>query len=474
MDKLINSRSVQRVFRDLMSSSNPMLGMAILSLLNALELYQGKKERHNLGAIIFIDLSVECILKAKLFQIDPGEFIDNQTHLGFSDVTKLDDKIQFLEDEKSFISKVHTARNKAQHRGSIPDSLSTLQFMQWDCKFLRRFAKDNFGLNLNSKVPSEQRITWLKLIREYRKKLSTVSFKLKRPLDVNYRCVEKWISDRVIESNKGFLGKDYKNSLLYSLRRYCKYLQMDPKTLIENAKKGLLSPDQDLKEFLTNIKTSPPYYNAITSFYRTNGIFVDLPRPEYHRKYKPKSITTEQLRKICNIADVENQSWILANSYMGLKTGEIGLLKVEDFHIKNWKTLKNIYPVKIRKEISGNYDYTTFIGVDAMQALKKYFDENTFRSQEIPWDYSQVKLNKKFKNYAIKARIINSQTDPYSITPKSLIIRLRKTLRDSGMRYDWIQYVLGAEYSGNRPLDQEIEMAYLEAFPHLKVSDISS
>lgn len=83
-----------------MSSTNPLLGMAVYSLANALELYQSNEpnnaERRRFGAIILMDLSVEYILKAKLYQLDQNEFMKKQQDLGFSDCIN-DDRIVFLE-----------------------------------------------------------------------------------------------------------------------------------------------------------------------------------------------------------------------------------------------------------------------------------------------------------------------------------------------------------------------------------------
>ena len=53
-----------------MSTANSVLGMAVYSLSNALELYQNNEERHRFGAIILTDLAVEYTLKAKLYQLN--------------------------------------------------------------------------------------------------------------------------------------------------------------------------------------------------------------------------------------------------------------------------------------------------------------------------------------------------------------------------------------------------------------------
>lgn len=101
--------------------TNPFFEWAILSLKNALELYQDKdqesKERHRFGALILMDLSVEYILKAKLYELKP-KFIENTRNLGFSDVINQNEiRILFLDDEENDLWTVHQVRNLAQHRG---------------------------------------------------------------------------------------------------------------------------------------------------------------------------------------------------------------------------------------------------------------------------------------------------------------------------------------------------------------------
>jgi hypothetical protein len=61
--------------------------MSVYSLINNIELYQKddqkEQERRRFGAIILMDNSVEHILKAKIYQFDPKEFMDNQNELNF-------------------------------------------------------------------------------------------------------------------------------------------------------------------------------------------------------------------------------------------------------------------------------------------------------------------------------------------------------------------------------------------------------
>jgi len=52
--------------------------MAIYSLLNSFEFFQRGEERHRQATIILMDLAVEYILKAKLYEASPVDFLEGQ------------------------------------------------------------------------------------------------------------------------------------------------------------------------------------------------------------------------------------------------------------------------------------------------------------------------------------------------------------------------------------------------------------
>lgn len=465
-----------------MSSTNPVLGMALYSLKNALELYQKRdpksEERRRFGAIILMDLAVEYILKAKIYQLDTARFLDKKADIGFADVMK-DKRIEFEDHEEQYLWEVHRIRNYAQHRVSIPDSLGVKTYLQWLCTFVKRFALDNFGLDINNEIEPKVKRTWVGLIGEMEK--LTVSEKFEGKVVeklTNFKAAKDWIRYRE-ENSKKRMRHEYRHYLLYQVNRFCKHVGLNPDDLVENIKAGRLSADELLSQFLKLYSSPSPTYIVINNFLTFHNIELHIPSPKYKQKIGDKRvITTDEIRKLCDVAekedDIQTKSWILANSYMGLKVGEITLLKVKDFHPERWneEKLKQVYPVKIRKEVSGQDDYTTFIGLDAMKVLKKYFEDEGFGPNSNPWGVSAARvLNSKFWNYAKQARIYLKRRK--TLVPQSLFERLKGILNDS-MKYEWACYVLGIRpYYGkeiqNSPLDDELAESYLKALPRLKV-----
>ncbi|MGA2683221.1 MAG: hypothetical protein ABSF44_15650 [Candidatus Bathyarchaeia archaeon] len=149
--------------------SNPFLGIAVYSLMDALEFFQKEDKRHRLGIIIMADLSVEYTLKAKLYQLKPAKYIESQQErLDYGEAMKQleENKVAISNDEKIYLAKVHGVRNFAQHRGAIPDSLSTCEYLKWVCRFVERFVKDNFSLDIKQVVSIDLKETLLQLLRD--------------------------------------------------------------------------------------------------------------------------------------------------------------------------------------------------------------------------------------------------------------------------------------------------------------------
>lgn len=451
-----------------MSSTNPVLGMSVYSLRNALELYQKNDERHRFGAIILMDLSVEYILKAKLYQLNAADFLDKQNEIGFSDVMK-DPRITFFDDEKKYLWKVHEIRNYAQHRVSIPDSLGAQQSMTWLCKFVKRFSWDNFEVDINDELEIELKRTWINLTTETDKTLDK-PFILIEQLE-NYKTIKDWIRHREESSKTGKLTWNNRYGLIHDLVKYCKYVRMNPDEIVEFAGKGMFNPDELFPELLKSVASPVHFYASVKSFLAYHKIALHISYPKYRRNNETREITVDEIRKLCSVADIEDRSWILANSYMGLNVNALTLLRVQDFYVDNWKTEKPIYPVKIRKEVSGK-DYTAFIGADAMHELKKFFDEKQFSSQDRPWNCIRpTVLNHKFRRCAKRCKIY--EKNGQLLSPRSNTLRLRRILKEE-MPYELACFVLGIKpykyREVNRPLDEEVTKAYEKALPKLQIN----
>jgi hypothetical protein len=467
-----------------MSSSNPYLGVAHYSLMNAIELFKkGEEERHRLGAIILIDLSVESALKAKLYELKPlgiQEEIFDFVEL----LNQIKINVPISNEEELKLRRVHEVRNSSQHGGSIPDSFNMCEYLKWASMFVKRFSIDNFGVNIDSKMPLNLRRILAELTSEKGMWVGQ-RYELKEPLDENYETVRNWFKRLDASSRVGSLSEEGKQIRMNVILQYCNYVEKDPNQIIEHAKNEFYSTgkqeahDQSLANFVNNLpegKTRRVYWSHVRSFYRENEIrILTTPSPKYQPKHVTEEITTEEIRKICEKATIKHGSWIIANSYMGLNVGKIRHLKVEDFHTDKWVEPQNIYPVSISMEVSRTFPYTTFIGSDAKELLNKYFFiENHFGLKDLPWDMIRQDFTISFRYYSDKAEV--TSPDGFApITSMSLKKRLESILKDSVSHKQWyiVDYLLGRKSEvllKKLPLlDDKVKNAYLKAFPKLQI-----
>jgi hypothetical protein len=172
---------------------------------------------------------------------------------------------------------------------------------------------------------------------------------------------------------------------------------------------------------------------------------------------------------ICDIAPLRTKAWILASSYMGLKIGKLTLLTVDDFRTSNWSTVRDIYPVRIRKEVSNTFDYTTFIGWDAKETLNEYIEKKNLSPQDNIWTHPRrSNFNLEFQNLCKKAGIYEKE----KTVPRSLGKRLKRILEESEVRHDYICYIFGTKADRKeiiRPLDEDLTLAYEKAYPKLRI-----
>lgn len=319
---------------------------------------------------------------------------------------------------------------------------------------------------------------------------------LKYPLEKYYKSVEKWFRE---VGKKGYGKRSFgrnmaeqKRTLSRVLDQYCQAVKMSPDEIITDAQKEKMalggtvkSHEERLQNYLYSLDTQSKghlYWSYLKGgFYGHNGIHLDIERPEYKPQAIFGQITTEQLRKMCDVATtVRSRSWILANSYMGLDAGQLNLLKVEDFHLDKWAETKEIYPVTIREDVSGTFEYYTFIGTDAKIALEEYLKTVPHGQQDFVWGMVRQTFIGEFNRERKLAHI--DPNDDFNgngqarklpkITTKALGKRLKDTLEETILPSDrhLIDYLLGIKRDGVKtPLFDDVEKAYLKVLPKLTV-----
>lgn len=321
---------------------------------------------------------------------------------------------------------------------------------------------------------------------------------LKTPLEKYYSSIQKWYSQvgRKSISKNSFEQKKNMDAII---TQYCRFMNMDPDAIIEDAKHEAMSlggivksHDDKLGNFLRTIKSESRAFNCWGvlrgGFYGHNDVRLTLPRPKYTPEHSYEKLTTEQLKKMCDVGTYRSRSWILTNSYLGLDSIQLKHLKVEDFHTDKWCQTRKLYPVTIQKDVSGTFEYTTFIGFDAKTVLEEYIKALNLSQQDLIWGMIRQSFITEFERDRKRAGVgeiidsgesVEDAVAPRkfaSITAKALKKRLEDALKESIPHSNWnlIDFMLGQKTEGvkmNTPLNEEVENAYLQALPKLIVYD---
>jgi hypothetical protein len=247
--------------------------------------------------------------------------------------------------------------------------------------------------------------------------------------------------------------------------------------------------DEDAEIYETQAKSSAAVrFSFIKSFYITNGISVTAKAPTIKTVRKNIiHLDNDMIRRIADVMPLQHASWFLDNNYMGLRIGGFTKLLVEDFQIENWTKSLPLYSVFISKQISGTFDYTAYIGFDAMMQTKTYFAKKKLQKHDVAWNFEKGYLTKKFKAYAYQAGVIDA---PFGLgdmgEPIGLCMlgvhaqrRRRTTLQESvGTNRNWVDHLIGHIPKGANaksysfPEDATPEDLYnevLKALPKLEI-----
>jgi nucleoside 2-deoxyribosyltransferase len=348
-------------------------------------------------------------------------------------------------------------------------------------------------LNWKRVIPYEQFIDIEKelvkqLIHRDHPKPRKPSTELKLDKEIeDYSTVKIWFSKLGTKSD----GVDDERKRTYSalLEKYCRLqTHMNPDQTIDDAERDVEAHSEFLRGFINDLKkedlknsTIRNHVSTLRSFYIHNEVEVKSPRVNSKSSSRIRNIETTDIQKIVEVAEskLEHQSWILANSYLGLGVTQLPKLLIEDFQTGEWGDKEQrLYPVIIRKEVSHlTYDYTLYIGYDAKHVLEKYFKQFTSPLLH-PWKFPHQTFSNKFKEFAGIAKLIPKEEGTvksgaprgYSpLPPRTFKKRLEKIFQKNQTPDNVVLHILGSSKEHDTPREGEIEHAYDKALSDLMI-----
>ncbi len=128
------------------------------------------------------------------------------------------------------------------------------------------------------------------------------------------------------------------------------------------------------------------YLNSVKSFYRANGVEIDLPYKLPRRPvYRDRAPTQEELKKLIDAADLREKVILSLLATGCFREGT--LVRLEYRHVKH-DLEKGTVPLHVHVEAEitkGKYhDYDTFLGQEAAGYLKLYLDARRLGTQDMP------------------------------------------------------------------------------------------
>ena len=319
---------------------------------------------------------------------------------------------------------------------------------------------------------------------------------------LGYATVKRWMLKlrKKAAAVENGVPKATKELALAALDHYCSYWQMTPDEIIRDAKKCLKEEgstqkhDDMLDQFWAEYSsrrsatTAGVYFKYIRSFYRANGVILTTEIPQIPQvRQKDLIPTTEQIRRMIDLAPPKHRSWMILLAYTGLRIGAIPEIKVKDLNPQEWHIDQPIYPLTVRQQVSGTYTYTIWYGWDAKQIIESWVKKRGIidKPEEYVWPYEKPDyLQQVFKRYAYRAGIIdapnglNMHGAPKGISSfraHCLRKRLQTILERVGTPLNWVDYMLGHVPRGaqgdaySRPTDLDLRECYLKALPELEI-----
>jgi len=244
---------------------------------------------------------------------------------------------------------------------------------------------------------------------------------------------------------------------MYWLKRFCKFLQTNPDSLIKDREKTAQSTNQATRrqheEYAESfiIKLRGDYapnsiataIGMVRSFYKANyWPLKEVPSVRPYTVRACKVPTVKEIKKMCKKADISTKAWICAQKDSGLANTDLLSLKLNnvssEFGTIKTQFRKGTVPIhlEIRRQKTSERTHS-FFGPNAIDALQEFVDLK--RSGRI-FAMSARSIQKKVKAAGIAARV-STKTVP--ITPYSLRKFFNTYMKMAGVNEALVEVMMG-------------------------------
>ena len=228
---------------------------------------------------------------------------------------------------------------------------------------------------------------------------------------------------------------------IVQIKKYATWLGYNPDLIIQDTKPIGAIPDPlrvqshtvYLNDYLAvlqddGLKPGPVnnYIKAVKTFYRINGVKIDLTEPLSRRvTYKDRAPKPEELDKLLEMANLRDRVIVTCLALGAFR--EETLSKLQYRHVKE-DLENNIIPIHVHIEADitkGKYhDYDTFLGTEAALYLKLYLQNRRKGTSKVPPE-----------NLTDESPLIRDATKSTvrEITPKQIRLRVHNLYLKAGL-----------------------------------------
>jgi len=295
---------------------------------------------------------------------------------------------------------------------------------------------------------------------------------------MRFESSRRWLNAILAErTGSRYTLKNYTSALW----KFSEYTGMNPDELIQFAKRDRRKLEDALREFIIHIQQKyglkrsslASYVASIRSFFKFNEINLRVKQPKSDAiPLSPH--TLEEIRQILSVADVRERAIVLLLKDGGFSREDVVTLRYGDIR-KEFESGKQFIHIRLLRQ-KENIAYDTFIGKNAVEALKAYFAWRKNRGEKIT-DESPLIATRGGK--PLSARGLSTLF--LRLTKKSGIKtsphRLRKTFESylglsapSILVKYWLGHSLGVERSYFLPPIEKQREAYMKAYHELDIS----
>jgi len=312
----------------------------------------------------------------------------------------------------------------------------------------------------------------------------------------SFAAGEKWLQKLSVRKSGSEATMAY---YCRSLREFSEFIKKDPDEIITEYKADIKDDLEEAMEKWSDLldnyaahlmkrmkkSSAAVFHAAIKSFFKYNSkVELQAPTPEFYSERVPP-VTSDELKELDRLADVQQRFCLRFLKDNGISRSDVVRLNYGDIRKELEKGEQVIHIEMLRgKE---NVEYDTFIGQNAIEALKAYLtlrrtrgeeitDETPiFSSESVPYHrLSPAGLSAVFKRLSEKAGI--------KVTPHKLRKFFETYLALAKVHPVILKYWMGHKVKTGKkdvemryiiPPVEEQRQLYAEAYPKIDVTGVS-